>query len=188
MTTAINMTLRAIEERARLYRGLIVIVSVTSVLSLLLAALLRSWTPLLGFGLLVPLAGGYLLLDGKRVGDWRKDILESWGSGNLNLAVFAKAIAAYPTIPPRTLDGMLSTLPKFSSEQRLDALSDTQKQQAIARSDAASRKQELRTVLAVAALTLAVGLAAAAAEFRSAPMLACAVLVAVAWAAAKNRL
>lgn len=188
MATAINLTLRAIEERASLYKGLIVLVSVTSVLALILAALLRSWIPLLGFGLLVPLASGYLLLDGRHVNRWRMNILELWCQRGLNLALFAKSISAYPSVPPRTLDGMLSAIPKDSADQKLDALSETKKQQIVGTNSAAARKQELRILLAVGALTVAVALAAAAAWFRSGRVLVCAVLVAAMWGALKNRL
>jgi hypothetical protein len=188
MAAAINLTLRAIEERTRLYRGLIVVVSVSSVLALLLAAILRSGTPLLGFGLLVPFAGGYLVLDGRRVSRWRKSILDLWCERDLNLALFAKSVSAYPSVPPRTLEGMLSALPKDLADLKLDALSDTKKRQMVGASNAAERKQEARILLAVAALTLAVALAAAAAWLRSGRALVCAVLVAVTWAAVKNRL
>ena len=188
MATAINLTLRTIEERAGLYRGLVVVVSVTSVLALILAALLRSWTPLLGFSLLVPFAGGYLWLDGRRVNRWRKDILELWCVRDLHLALLPKGVSAYPSVPPRTLEGMLSTLPKDSADLRLDALPETKKRQIVGMNSAAERKLELRTLLAVGALTLAVGLATAAAHFRSNRMLVCSVLVGSGWAVVKKLL
>jgi len=188
MATAINLTLRSIEERARLYRGLIVLVSATSVLACLLTVLLRSWTALLGLGLLIPFAGGYLLLDGRRVSRWRKGVLELWCRRDLQLVLFAKSVSAYPSIPPRTLEGMLSTLPESSTEQKLDALLEVKKQQWVATTSAAARRQELRTLLAVVALTLAVGLAGAAAQLRSPRILLGSVIVMAVWAAVKKHL
>ena len=188
MAIAINLTLRAIEDRARLYRGLIVVVSGTSVLALILAGLLRSWTPLLAFGLLVPLAGGYLLLDGRRVSRWRTEILDLWCRRDLKLALLAKSVSAYPSVPSRTLEGMLATLPPSSPDQKLDALAELEKRKLAGTSSAASRRQELRTLVAVAALTLAVALAAGAAQFRSVRMLLGSVFVVAVWAAVKNHL
>ena len=51
---AIDITVRTIEGRARLYRNLVVAVSAVSVLSILLAVLFRQWLALTGLVLLVP--------------------------------------------------------------------------------------------------------------------------------------
>src|SRR6516225_5900857 len=73
---AIDLTLRAIERRRRLYRNLVLCVTTVSLASVLSAALLRQWMALSGFIFLVPLTGGFLMLDNRLFRRWRSEILE----------------------------------------------------------------------------------------------------------------
>jgi hypothetical protein len=73
---AVDIMIRAIEDRVRLYRNLVVAVSTLSVLSILLSALFRQWLALTGLLLLVPLTGGFLFLDSRLVRQLRAGIVE----------------------------------------------------------------------------------------------------------------
>jgi hypothetical protein len=62
---AIEITIRRVEDRARLYRNLVVTASVVSILSILLALLLRQWVALVGASARMPSCRhNYGLLEG----------------------------------------------------------------------------------------------------------------------------
>ena len=108
---AFNTTLRAIEGRARLYRNLVVTVSLVSVLSILFAVFFRQWLALAGLMILVPLTGAYLLLDSRLLRLWRAGIVEMVRLRDLDVTTFAKIIAGFRHVPPNSLRVMISTLP-----------------------------------------------------------------------------
>jgi hypothetical protein len=177
----VKETLRAIEKRSRLYRTLVITVSSILILPSIFAIVSRSATPLLAVGVLIPLAGTYLVIDGMRLTQWRAQILELWRSGELDLVVFAKSISAHPMIPRRTLEGMLASLPVASK-----ARSTTEKDQVIWRLRATVRRDQLRTILATLGLmgmALSLGMVCA---FRNPMLLAGFVIAAVMWAAARS--
>lgn len=179
VTLAIDLTLRTIEARTKLYRGLVVTVTITSLAAMLAAVLLCSWTPLFALILLVPFAGGYLLLDSRRVTRWRSGLLDLWRDRDLKLEAFAKCISAYPSVPPRTLEGMFAVLPKSYQEPVAKASNPEDKQEVIRLAAAAASQQERRTLLVVVTLTLAAGLLAGGLHLRSTRTLAAGALVAV---------
>lgn len=179
ITVAIHLTLRTIEARTKLYTGLVITVSLTSLAAMLLAALLRSWTPLSALLLLVPFAGGYLLLDNRRVTRWRTDVLDLWCHRDLRLEVFAKCISTYPSIPPRTLEAMLAGLPKSRKDSVANAGKAEEKHELIHLTAAAASREQRRTLLAVVSLSLAAGLLAAGIYTRSDSTLLAAALAAL---------
>jgi hypothetical protein len=151
---AIDITLRAIEGRARLYRNLAVAVSLVSVLSVCLAIFLRRWLALAGLIILVPLTGAYLLLDSRLLGLWRTRIVEMVRSRGLDVATFTKVIAGFRHIPPNSLRAMLSTLsasPKFTHQHE----AGTRPSVAIDEFKALERKNTWRILLGTSLLTLA---------------------------------
>lgn len=115
---AIARTTRTIERRAAGFKKLIIAVVAVGSLSLLGAAILGSWQPLLGLGLLLPLCGGLYWRDGDLVDGWRRDILTLWEQGGLELEIFRQTMLAVPTLPPDTLQGMLASLPQFDLPER----------------------------------------------------------------------
>ena len=149
---AIDITVRTIEGRARLYRNLVVAVSAVSVLSILLAVLFRQWLALTGLVLLVPLTGGFLFFDSRLVRRWRAAIVEMGRFRSLDRATFLKTISGFRHLPPNALKAMLSTIPPSGEESRQDI---PQLEQAIvgANFDALERNNELKILCSTALLT-----------------------------------
>jgi len=108
---AIEVTLRTIEERARLYRNLVVAVSAVSVLSVLFAVFFRQWLALAGLIVLVPLTGAYLILDSRLLRLWRAGIVQMLRMRGLDVTAFSKTISGFRHVPPNSLNAMISTLP-----------------------------------------------------------------------------
>jgi hypothetical protein len=149
---AIDITVRTIEGRARLYRNLVVAVSAVSVLSILWAVLFRQWLALTGLVLLVPLTGGFLFFDSRLVRRWRGGIVEMARLRSLDRATFLKTISGFRHLPPNALKAMLSTIPPSGEESRQET---PQQEQAIvgANFDALERKNELKILCSTGLLT-----------------------------------
>jgi hypothetical protein len=149
---AIDITVRAIEDRARLYRNLVVAVSAGSVLSILLSVLFRQWLALTGLVLLVPLTGRFLFFDSRLVRRWRARIVEMLRLRGLDRATFLKTMSGFRRLPPNALKAMLSTIPSSSEESRQET---PQLEQAFvgANFDALERKNELKILCSTAFLT-----------------------------------
>jgi hypothetical protein len=107
---AIDLTVRTIEQRARLYRNLAAAVSVFLVGSVVTTAVLRSWWPLTGLLLIVPATGGYLGWDARLVRRWMTTILSLEETNTTTLAWFSKALLSHPLVPKATVQGMLAQL------------------------------------------------------------------------------
>jgi len=108
---AVNFTSRVLEKRFRLYRNLVVAVSLVSLVSLVTSIVWwRPW-PLAGLILLIPFTGGFLFLDSRRISRWRNEIVRMCETRTLELAVFVDTISRFRHFPPRTLQGMLASLP-----------------------------------------------------------------------------
>jgi hypothetical protein len=149
---AIDNTVHAIEDRARLYRNLVVSVSAVSVLSILFAVLFRQWIAFTGLVLLVPMTGGFLFFDSRFVRQWRAGIVEMERLRSLDSATFLKTISGFRYLPPNALKAMLSTLPPSREESRQGT---PQLVQAIvgADFDALERKNELKILRSTSLLT-----------------------------------
>jgi len=163
---AIDITLRTIEERAELYRNLVVAICVVSVLSILMAVLFRQWMPLAGLVLLVPLTGGFLFLDSRLVRRWRAEIVEMGRSRSLDVIAFLKTISGFRHLPPNALKAMLSTIPASREESR-------QPRQAIVGVDfdALDRNTELKILWSTGLLIVALACLIAGAFYGSLALL-----------------
>jgi uncharacterized protein (DUF983 family) len=118
--TAIDLTTQAIDNRARYFRNQIVSVVLVGAVSIAVAAYAWTLWPLIFLLLVIPLCGAFLLLDGRLLGNWRSQLLASWAKRELDLWPFRDAMAAIPTLPKATLQGMLAMLPwapDWSAEQ-----------------------------------------------------------------------
>jgi hypothetical protein len=167
---AINFTLRTIEDRGRLYRNLVVAVSIVCVLSVFSAALFRQWIALTGFLLLVPLTGGFLFFDGRRIRRWRTEIIEKSKMRGLDVTIFQKTIAGFRHLPTGSLQAMLSTLSSDVNASRRQ----TEEQSVLGNEfDTRTRKDEWRILKATTLLTLALVCLAGAAIYHSLILLLC---------------
>ena len=108
--TAIDRTLRTIEERARLYRNLVVAVSIVLIGSSVASIVLRLWWPLTGLALIVPATAMYLVLDTRLVRGWVAEMGSLQETDAMNLESFARGILSHPLLPKTTLIGMLNLL------------------------------------------------------------------------------
>jgi hypothetical protein len=167
---AIDITLRTIEGRARLYRNLVVAVSGVSMLSIIIAVLCRQWIPFAGLVLLVPLTGGFLFLDSRLVRRWRAGIIEMARMRSLDVATFLKTISGFRHIPPKTLKAMLSTIPASLEESRYETLRP-EETVVDANFDALDRKNELKILCSTGLLTVALVCLSAGAFYGSLALL-----------------
>jgi len=156
MRAAIEETEATIQERAKLYRKLIGCVLVIIFASAISALAIRRATPLLGLIMLVPSTGAFFVLDSRLTRRWMRDVLDLWAEQKLDLGAFATAIRSHPLLPRGTVEGMLMDLPQPSKEDRMPRLSDPDRRAAIDKLQREARAQERRTILATAALLLAV--------------------------------
>jgi hypothetical protein len=108
---AVDLTTRTIDRRAFHYRNLVVLLVLVVVVCVVWAGVTWSGLPLLGLLLLLPLCGGFLLLDCCLVDRWRERVLRMWTEEDLDLEIFARSIASIRMLPPGTLGAMLATLP-----------------------------------------------------------------------------
>ena len=150
---AIDLTLRAIERRRRLYRNLVLCVTTVSLASVLSAALLRQWMALSGFIFLVPLTGGFLMLDNRLFRRWRSEILEMARLRGLDVAMFIKTILTFRQLPPHSLQAMLAGLPASSQVSRQE--NSTLQSAQLDSFEVLARKNARRILLGTALLTLA---------------------------------
>ena len=165
---AINATLRALEDRGRFYRNLIVAVVLDSGASVLLAVVFLRWTPLFGFFLLIPLVGGFLILDSRRVRRWRSEILQMCRAEALDVSLFQKTISGFRHLPTRTLLSMLATL-----EQPTGDRTNVPGEEKADDFETAGRRHEQKILAATVLLTLALAALASAAFYHSGTLLIC---------------
>lgn len=106
---AIDLTLRTIGQRARLYGNLVAAVSVLLVGSVTASVVLRAWWALLGLLLIAPATGAYLAMDARLVRHW---VFQMRGLGNESRMsqLLSNAILAHPVIPKETVKSMLTQL------------------------------------------------------------------------------
>lgn len=119
---ALQLTTRAIDRRAFHFRNLVVLL-VAVALGCGVAALVRwSWRPLVGWLSIVPLCGGFLVLDNFLVSRWQARILAMWVDGALHVEDFAQSILSLRMLPGATLRGMLAMLPASGEGAPVDRL------------------------------------------------------------------
>jgi hypothetical protein len=166
---AIDSTVRTIENRARLYRNLVVAISAVPVLSIFFLVLFRHWIALAGLVILVPLTGAFLFFDSRLVRRWRAGIVEMARFRDLDEGNFVKTISAFRHLPPNALKAMLLTIPSEESQQETPVLGQTIVDSGI---DALARKNELKILRFSGLLTIALLCLIAGAFYGSVALLA----------------
>jgi hypothetical protein len=106
---AVERTIGAIERRLRLYRNLIIAVLLLFFALVIMSAANHSWLPFAALTLVFPIAWGYIHLDTRIVRGWTRQMRDVIGNG-LSPQLLATALRQHPTIPRRTIEGMLATL------------------------------------------------------------------------------
>ena len=107
---AINLTLRTMERRARLYRNLVMAVSLTALASLVVAVVSRRWVVLSGLLALPLYVGGFLSLDNRMVKAWDERMFQMRDQRGLNIAQLEQTLTGFRHLPQATLRSMLATL------------------------------------------------------------------------------
>jgi hypothetical protein len=166
---AIDSTVRTMENRATLYRNLVVAVSAVSVLSIFFMVLFRHWIALAGLVLPVPLTGAFLFFDSRLVRRWRAGIVEMARLRDLDEQNFVKTISAFRHLPPNALKAMLLTLPPEVSQQEVPVFGQTTVDSGI---DALARKNESKILRFSGLLTVALLCLIAGAFYGSVVLLA----------------
>jgi hypothetical protein len=107
---AINLTFRTMERRTRLFRNLVVCVSLTLLGSLVFAVVFRKWIFL--FGLLAPpfYVGCFVYIDGRTLRAWRSRVLAMRNERGLEVEQLKKLLSDLRHIPTATLQSMFATL------------------------------------------------------------------------------
>ena len=106
----IDLTLRTIDQRVRLYRCLMVAIIGLLVGSVSAGFVLRSWWAIGGFIITAPATGAYLALDALVVRRWAADIEGLLNDRGMNLQLFSKVMLAHPLFPKATIQGLLSRI------------------------------------------------------------------------------
>jgi hypothetical protein len=164
----INATLRALEDRGRFFRNLIVAVVMVAGTSVLFAVVLLRWTPLCGFILVIPLVGGFLILDNRRAGCWRSEILQMFRTEAFDYSLFKKTMTGFHHLPPRTVQSMLATLP-----EQVDSQANALEGGKTGSFEAAARRHEQKVLVTTLLLTLTFSVLAASAFYHSGRLLLC---------------
>lgn len=107
---AINFTLRTMEHRTRLYRNLVVCVSLTTLGSLVIALVFRRWIALMGWLALPVFVGCFLYLDARTVRTWRARVCEFRDQRGLQVLQLEQTLTGFGYIPPATLRSMFALL------------------------------------------------------------------------------
>jgi hypothetical protein len=108
---ALEATRATIYRRSRRYRTLVILVALLPPVSIIAAITLRSWLPLVGALLPLPLCTAYLSLDLRLVARWRRRVVGLWADGALDIDAFRQAARAMRTFPTQTVASMLDSLP-----------------------------------------------------------------------------
>ena len=119
---AIDQTTKAIDDRARRFRNLIITVVVLALSSIVWAAVTRTFSPLSTLLFLFPICGYFFVLDGNLLSAWRTRLFDAWIRKEIDFRAFFQAVNSIPKLPTATLEGMLATLPRahdLVSEQRI---------------------------------------------------------------------
>lgn len=110
LLTAINLTLTTIDQRIKLYRGLVVCVIVIVFGVPLLGLYLGDWLVLLGEIVVVPAVVVYFYVDKHVVQRWAKHVHALSSEKNLDLRQFQTTMTSFRHIPAATLKTMLALI------------------------------------------------------------------------------
>lgn len=109
--SAIDATRDTIVQRARLYKWLVMGVSIAGMAVVVSALALQSVHPLLS-GLLLPsMVLVHRALDLRSVHRWRQVVVGGWRDGTLQPDLLARTLRQVPALPALTVEGMLESLP-----------------------------------------------------------------------------
>ena len=105
---ALNLTMRTVERRTRLYRNLVVAVSVTGIASMTAAALYRRWIIVVGILALPGFVALFLVIDRRLVLGWRRQLLAMRDERGLNLSELERTLSGFRHLPQATLQSMVA--------------------------------------------------------------------------------
>ena len=154
---ALNLTFRTIEARTKRYRNLVISVVIVTAVSVLFAVFFRQWLFAAGLILLVPLVGGFSVIDSQSVRRWRAEILMMSHKCDLDLQSFVKTASELRKISPKTLPDMLVTIEPNALDPQIGRESF----------DISQKKSERKAIVCVVVLTVALIFAAAGAAIHS---------------------
>lgn len=121
MTSPYSQLLEAVRtcigERAGHYKHLVILVSAGSMIVCTGALVQGSLGPLLAFSALPSLVMAYMAVDSATVFRWREAALQHWSDGRLQLDLLTLMVRQAPNLPGPTVEGMLSSLPKFRGDE-----------------------------------------------------------------------
>jgi hypothetical protein len=109
-----HWTVEALGRRLAGLRGLAFALGLVVLLSCVASIGFRSWRPLCGLFLAIPLCGASWCRDATRIDRWQGRIFGPWCEGRLDLDVLAETLLLTPGLPTPLLRGMLETLPTRS--------------------------------------------------------------------------
>jgi hypothetical protein len=107
-------TVDTLGRRLKGFRNLAIAVGLVILLSLVASIGLRSWRPLCGLSVVIPLCGAFWCRDATRVARWQARVLNLWCEDRLDLDVLAQTLLVTPGVPHQLLRGMLDALPTRS--------------------------------------------------------------------------
>jgi hypothetical protein len=113
----VQLTLRAIEDRARVYRNTVVAVSLVVLAAPVLALVLWSARPLAAWLISIPITIVFLWYDRWIVDRWRRQVMTQCASRGLDLAVVLQILPSQRHLPENTLAGMLEELRAFKARR-----------------------------------------------------------------------
>ncbi|HSU60205.1 MAG TPA: hypothetical protein VLI55_12895 [Bryobacteraceae bacterium] len=105
--TVIEETLRTIETRARLYRGLVQLLVLAGALLVALAAFVSAWALLYAPAIAVLLVTGWVAMDSAELNRWRQGVART----GIAPGVLADALRGRADVPQNTVAEMLKILP-----------------------------------------------------------------------------
>ncbi len=152
---AIRLTTQAIDKRGALYRYLVVAVVLVGFASLIWALIRWSWWPLLGLISLVSLCSAFFCLDVYLVNRWRRQVLEMWIQGRIEVDNFCDTMMNLRVLPERTLQGLLDTLPAEKKLGIREKVSPSMRNAVVLTISIIHACQFNRTISVTAAYTLA---------------------------------
>ena len=106
----LELTVRAVERRVRIYRLFSLAVGLFCVGIVLSAVFLRTGWPFAAFLLLVPVVAIDIAIDRRVVQGWARETLAFIETGRVTLDECEYILRAHPSFPAATLTGMLTEL------------------------------------------------------------------------------
>ena len=161
--TALDQTAEAVRSRSQAFRDLIIAVALTGLTSVGSMIALPSLRPSSALLLFAPLVYAFLWRDHVILGSWRKGLGEAWTCKRIDFAALRHTLAAHPTLPRSTVQGMLDTLPAardLSSEQRVSSCTREGVMQAVTLRDDSNTANARAVTLALGVGALSAILAA----------------------------